>query len=64
MPKMKTKKSLAKRIKITKKGKISRKRGNISHLMSKKTKKRKRVLKKDKIVSGRTAKRLRRLLTR
>jgi len=64
MPKKKSKKSLTKRIKITKKGKISRKKGNVSHLLSKKKKKRKRHLKDDKIITGKTAKRMRRLLTR
>ncbi|RKX71518.1 50S ribosomal protein L35 [candidate division WOR-3 bacterium] len=63
MPKKKTKKSLAKRIKITKKGKITRRKAGVSHLLSKKKKKRKRHLRKKKVLEGGSLGRLRRLLT-
>lgn len=46
MPKLKTNKSLAKRIKVTKKKKFSRSRAGRRHLLSSKNKKRKRSLRK------------------
>ena len=49
---MKTNKSLTKRIKITKNGKIKRKRMGTSHLLSHKTAKRKRRLRKSTFVKG------------
>ncbi|MCK4809630.1 MAG: 50S ribosomal protein L35 [Candidatus Omnitrophica bacterium] len=52
MPKMKTKKALAKRIKITKKKKALRQKAGRRHLLSDKTKKRKRQLKKHGKVSS------------
>jgi large subunit ribosomal protein L35 len=45
--KIKTKKSLAKRVKKTKSGKFIRKKAGKSHLLSGKSRKRKRTLKKD-----------------
>ncbi|HID32904.1 MAG TPA: 50S ribosomal protein L35 [bacterium (Candidatus Stahlbacteria)] len=63
MPKKKTKKSLAKRVKITGTGKIIRHKSGRSHLLSKKKKKRKRSLKKEKLVAGQKRCQLRRLLT-
>lgn len=44
MPKLKTKKSLAKRIKVTKKKKVLRSKAGRRHLLSSKTRKRKRNL--------------------
>lgn len=46
MPKLKTKRTLYKRIKLTKKGKILRRRTGKSHLLSTKSKSRKRRLNK------------------
>lgn len=51
MPKLKTRKGIAKRFKITKKGKIKRQRAGRGHLLAKKSRKRKRRLKKSALVS-------------
>jgi len=51
MPKLKTKKALAKRIKITARGKLLRSKAGRRHLLSGKTKKRKRALKKKTLVA-------------
>ncbi|MBU1366803.1 MAG: 50S ribosomal protein L35 [Candidatus Omnitrophota bacterium] len=51
MPKLKTKKALAKRVKITKKKKILRNKAGKRHLLSGKSKKRKRLLRKKCLVS-------------
>lgn len=47
MPKMKTNSSAKKRFKVTAKGKIKRKHAFKSHILTKKSKKRKRALTKD-----------------
>jgi large subunit ribosomal protein L35 len=52
MPKLKTRKSLAKRVKITKNKKILRSQSGRRHLLSGKSKKRKRRLKKKDLVSS------------
>lgn len=52
MPKLKTKKSLAKRIKITKKKKALRSKAGRRHLLSGKRKKRKRNLRRKGLVAG------------
>ncbi len=44
MPKMKTNSSAKKRFKLTGSGKIKRNKANVSHLLTKKSKKRKRHL--------------------
>ncbi len=62
MPKMKTKRSAAKRFKVTGSGKIRRQRAFKSHLLSKKTRKRKRHLRKPALVSSADTQRVRRLL--
>lgn len=46
MPKLKTKKALSKRVKITKTGKVLRSKAGKSHLLSGKSRKRKRSLRK------------------
>lgn len=46
MPKLKTKKSLTKRVKITKKKKVVRSKAGRRHLLSSKTRKRKRSLRR------------------
>ena len=51
MPKMKTKKSVAKRFSITGTSKVKRARDGKNHILTKKTRKRKRNLKKAAIVS-------------
>lgn len=53
MPKLKTRKSVAKRFKITKSGKIKRTQAGRSHILTKKSRKRKRQLRhKTLVVSG------------
>ena len=52
MPKLKTKKSVAKRFKITGTGKIKHFGAGGSHLLSKKSSKRKRRIKKSAILKG------------
>jgi large subunit ribosomal protein L35 len=51
MPKMKTRKSVAKRFKITATGKIRRTRAGRRHLLSGKSRKRKRNLRRAALVS-------------
>jgi large subunit ribosomal protein L35 len=62
MPKMKTNKSVAKRFKITGKGKVKRHRANKSHILTKKTPKRKRQLRAAVIAAKGDAKRVKRML--
>ena len=45
MPKLKTKKGVQKRFKVTKSGKVKRKKEGARHILTKKTRKRKRTLK-------------------
>lgn len=52
MPKLKTKKSASKRFKITAHGKIKRRKAFKSHILTKKSTKRKRNLRKPDFVSG------------
>ena len=62
MPKMKTKRAAAKRFKYTGTGKIKRHRANHSHILTKKTRKRKNRLKKSALVSSADFPRVDRLL--
>ncbi len=62
MPKMKTHRSSAKRFKMTKSGKILRSKAYKSHILTKKTTKRKRNLRKSTEVSSADAKRVKALL--
>jgi large subunit ribosomal protein L35 len=62
MPKMKTNRSAAKRFKLTAGGKVKRMRANKSHILTKKTQKRKRRLRKPDICSPGDARRVKRLL--
>ena len=62
MPKMKTHKGTAKRVKITPTGKIMRSRAFGGHMLAKKSKSRKRVIGTKAEVSGATAKNLKRAL--
>jgi len=52
MPKMKTKKSAAKRYSFTGTGKVKYKKQNLRHILTKKSKKRKRNLRKTGILSA------------
>jgi large subunit ribosomal protein L35 len=62
MPKMKTNRSAAKRFRKTGRGKIRRQRAYHSHILTKKTSKRKRRLRTGTLVSQADKKRVRRLL--
>jgi len=52
MPKMKTKKAAAKRYKLTANGKVKYKKMNLRHILTKKTTKRKRGLRKSGYVAA------------
>ena len=56
MRKLKTSKSVSKRFKVTKKGKIKRAKAFTGHLLSGKKRKRKRSLKRGGLVEGRKEK--------
>mgnify|MGYP000424763103 FL=1 len=59
---MKTKRALAKRVKVTGTGKLKRKCAYMSHLAPRKTHKQKRHLRKARLVSRSDFKRIRQLL--
>ncbi len=62
MPKMKTKKAAAKRYKLTASGRVKYKKMNLRHILTKKTTKRKRNLRKagfvDPVATGQIKKKL------
>ncbi|MEZ4414403.1 MAG: 50S ribosomal protein L35 [Gemmatimonadota bacterium] len=62
MPKMKTNRGAAKRLRKTGTGKIRRMKANKSHILTKKTTKRKRRLRKATLVSKADERRVSRLL--
>ena len=62
MPKMKTHRGAAKRFKKTGTGKIKRMRRNKQHILTKKSPKRKRHLRKGALVSSADAKRIRQMI--
>jgi large subunit ribosomal protein L35 len=62
MPKLKTRKAVAKRFKITKKGKVLRMKAGRSHILTKKARKRKQDLRKRTLVSKSFLKRIKRQL--
>jgi len=62
VPKLKTNKSARKRFKITKKGKVRRHKAGTGHLLSHKTAKRKRNLRRPTLVVGRQVRAIKRLL--
>ncbi len=62
MPKLKTFRGAKKRFKLTSKGKIRRRKANVSHILTKKTTKRKRNLRKATFLSKADKKRIRRLI--
>lgn len=62
MPKMKTNRAAAKRLKRTGTGKLRRRRANKSHILTKKTTKRKRRLRQATVVAKQDESRMNRLL--
>lgn len=62
MPKIKTHRGAAKRFKLTGKGQIKRNKAYKSHILEKKTSKRKRDLRKAGLVSKADAKRMKQLI--
>lgn len=62
MPKMKTQRGAAKRFKLTGTGKIKRKKANKSHILTKKSTKRKRGLRKATLVDKSDAKRVKKMI--
>ena len=62
MPKMKTKRSAHKRFSLTGTGKIRRRKAGASHILTKKTRKRKRRLRKGGLVEKVDERQIRRLL--
>jgi len=62
MPKMKTHRGAAKRLKRTAKGRLKRWKANHSHILTKKDRKRKRRLRASDLVDKADEKRLKRLL--
>jgi large subunit ribosomal protein L35 len=62
MPKMKSNRSAAKRFKLTARGKLKRGHAFMSHILGKKTAKRKRHLRKPTLVDKADEKRIKRLL--
>jgi large subunit ribosomal protein L35 len=62
MPKMKTKSSLAKRVKVTGSGKLKRSHAYVSHFAANKTHKQKRNLRKSTLVSASDYKRIKLLI--
>jgi len=62
MPKMKTNRGAAKRFKLTGSGKIKRNKAYSSHILTKKSTKRKRNLRQSGIVDSANAKAIRKIL--
>jgi len=62
MPKLKTKRSAAKRFSFTKKGRVKMKRSKLRHILTSKTRKQKRRLRRKQLVSAADMAKLRRLL--
>jgi len=62
MPKIKTHRGAAKRFKITASGKIKRNKAYASHILTKKTRKRKRTLRKSGVLNKRDMEGIKRLI--
>ena len=62
MPKIKTRRAVAKRFKVTGKGKLKRQHAFAKHILTKKTAKRKRHLRKSDIVNKADESRMKRML--
>lgn len=62
MPKLKTKKAVAKRVSVTGTGKLKKTKANKQHILTKKTTKRKRDLRKSDLVDSTNLKQMKRVL--
>ena len=62
MPKMKTKKAVAAKLRVTGTGKLKRSRAGLRHILTKKTAKRKRQLSKPALVDDTHLKKYKRLM--
>lgn len=62
MPKMKSNRAAAKRFRVTGSGKLRRRKQGKGHLLTSKSRKRKRNLRQSALVSPRDAKRVKRIL--
>ena len=62
MPKAKTNKAVAKRVSVTKTGKVKRQHAFMRHLLVRRTRKQKRQLRKSALVAPTEAKTLKRML--
>lgn len=62
MPKMKTHKGTAKRVKLTATGKVTRRRAMGNHLLSKKSASRKRVIGSSATITGKLARNVKRAI--
>ncbi len=62
MPKMRSSRGAMKRFKVTASGKVKRSRAGKSHLLSSKSKKRKRRLRQTTLVSAKESKTIRKLI--
>ncbi len=62
MPKIKTRKGVKKRFKVTKKGKLKRSHAFKGHILTKKSAKRKRNLRKSEIVNKADKKRMKKMM--
>ena len=62
MPKIKTKRSAAKRFKLTANNKVKREKANAGHILTKKSNKRKRNLRKATLVAKDNLKRVRQMI--
>lgn len=62
MPKIKTHRGAAKRFSMTASGKIKRSKANASHILTKKTTKRKRNLRQSAVIDSRDWKKTRKLI--
>ena len=63
MPKMKTRRGAAKRFKLTGSGKIKRNKAYKSHILTKKSPKRKRRLRKDTVLTPVEVKRVKKMIS-
>ncbi len=62
MPKLKTKKAVAKRVSVTGTGKLKKTKANKQHILTKKSPKRKRDLRKSDLVDSTNLKQMKRVL--
>ncbi len=62
MPKMKTHRAAAKRFRVTATGKLKRRKAYKSHILAKKSRKRKRGLRQSTLVAASDVKRVKRML--